>query len=198
MSCHKHSSPPPGLIPAGFAVKLVGNLDGNIRVMDWRQSRITLRTAEGYAELGMHEDARRELLSVPGTFRHKRLYLEKAIEVYRLAGNWQKCRELATQLITVDPMNVGGYVTHAYATRRADSLPEARKILLRAEKLHPREAIIKFNLGCYAAQLGEHENAVTYVKQAVELDDTYLKLAAKDPDLEPVKAQLIVEILLEE
>lgn len=120
------------------------------------------------------------------------------MEVYRLARDWEQCRQLATQLVTVDPMNVQGYVTHAYATRRAVNLPEARKILLRAEKLHPEEAIIKFNLGCYAAQLGEHAAAVTYVKKAVELDESYLKIAAKDPDLEPVKAQLIVEILLEE
>ena len=37
----------------------------------------------------------------------------------------------------------------AYATRRNMSVEAAKTILLDAEKQHPQDATIQFNLGCY-------------------------------------------------
>ena len=42
-----------------------------------------------------------------------------------------------------------------------------------------------FNLGCYHCQLGETEKGWDCVKNAVEIDPEYKKLAVSDPDLEP-------------
>ena len=59
----------------------------------------------------------------------------------------------------------------------------AEKILLQAEELHPKEATIQFNLGCYACLRGDLELARARVAGAIALDRDYLKNAREDPDL---------------
>ena len=74
----------------------------------------------------------------------------------------------------------------AYATRRADSIQGAKRILLNAESRFPKEAIIKYNLACYCCQLGEIENAKDYLKEAFEIDSTWRSQALDDEDLRPL------------
>lgn len=59
-------------------------------------------------------------------------------------------------------------------------------ILLDAEKLHPKHAMIQFNLGCYACQLGNLEEAKSRVAVAISLDGQFRGKALDDPDLEPL------------
>jgi Tfp pilus assembly protein PilF len=75
----------------------------------------------------------------------------------------------------------------AYGVRRAHSLDAAEKILLQAASLHPADATIQFNLGCYACQLGRPEEARRRVERAIALDEKFRELAASDPDLEPLR-----------
>jgi hypothetical protein len=43
-----------------------------------------------------------------------------------------------------------------------------------------------FNLGCYACQVGDLEEAKIRIGRAVELDAKFKLLALDDPDLEPM------------
>lgn len=79
-------------------------------------------------------------------------------------------------------------MTWAYATRRAESLTAAEKILLEAERLHPAEPTIQFNLGCYACQRGALAEARRRVARAIALDKKFIGAAASDPDLEPLRS----------
>ena len=77
----------------------------------------------------------------------------------------------------------------AYAARRADSIPEAQKILLAAIPHHPTNGTIQFNLACYACQLGDLTDARHHLDLAIALDKEFAAAAATDPDLAPLRAQ---------
>jgi Tfp pilus assembly protein PilF len=61
-------------------------------------------------------------------------------------------------------------------------------ILLEAERTHPKEAAIQFNLGCYACQRGDLAEARRRVERALAFDPSFREAAASDPDLAPLRA----------
>jgi hypothetical protein len=58
--------------------------------------------------------------------------------------------------------------------------------LLRASELHHDNAIIEFNLACYASVAGHFEEAKAPLKRAIELDGELRRLAIDDEDLRPL------------
>jgi Flp pilus assembly protein TadD len=74
----------------------------------------------------------------------------------------------------------------AYATRRAESVEKAETILLRAHELHQDNALIEFNLACYASVTGRFEDARVRLRHAIELDREIRRLALDDDDLRPL------------
>jgi Tfp pilus assembly protein PilF len=100
---------------------------------------------------------------------------------------WPALRDLAREFVRRVPTEPAGWVTWAYATRRSESLEAAEKILLEAEQLHPKEATIHFNLGCYACQRGDLVTARQRVDRAIALDKHFAAAAAVDPDLAPLR-----------
>ncbi|MGH8016725.1 MAG: tetratricopeptide repeat protein [Opitutaceae bacterium] len=148
----------------------------------WRLSQI-----RGYLALGMVRHAEKELEDMRP--EHAELTEVKALQVAILQEkkNWPRLRQVAGELVKREPGDAGWWVTLAYATRRAVSLAAARRILLEAEKRHPAEAVIQFNLGCYACQLGDLKEARVRVDRAVELDANFKEARAHDPDLERLR-----------
>jgi uncharacterized protein HemY len=67
------------------------------------------------------------------------------------------------------------------------------EILADAASLHPKDPLIQFNLGCYAAQRGDLSTAQTYVRKAIELDHDMEQLALHDPDLEPLRQAHLID-----
>ena len=48
------------------------------------------------------------------------------------------------------------------------------------------DAMISYNHGCYACQLGDMDNAKKFVGDAIKLDSKYKLMALDDEDLEPL------------
>ena len=108
------------------------------------------------------------------------------IAVYQGLKKWELMRELSKRLAEFQPNDIQWTVSLAYATRRADSIQAAKQILLNAESRFPKKAIIKYNLACYYCQLGEIENAKSYLQKAFEIDSTWRLQALDDEDLRPL------------
>lgn len=142
-----------------------------------------LSYASGYIELGLFEEAEAELAHVPHDHREKSEFLQVRANLFQEQKRWPELAVIAEQLCTRHSQNVGGWIMWAYATRRFLSLKQAEQILLQAEKLHASEATIQFNLGCYACQQGNLEEAKRRVDRAIEIDPQFRELAAQDPDL---------------
>jgi hypothetical protein len=58
----------------------------------------------------------------------------------------------------------------AYSVRRVEGVEKAEAILLRAQAIHPKVAMIAFKLACYASVTGRMEEAKARLRHAIDLD----------------------------
>ena len=66
---------------------------------------------------------------------------------------------VASHLVKVEPENEAWWINIAYSVRRSEGIEQAEAILLRARVIHPKVAMIAFNLACYASVTGRIEDA---------------------------------------
>jgi tetratricopeptide (TPR) repeat protein len=150
--------------------------------MDEQVARQVL-AVQGYVELGLLIDAQEELdsidqdLDVVGMLR---------CDLFSRQSMWQEMSELAERFARRSPENSQWWISWAYAVRRLESVEAAREILVEARKSHPEEAIIIYNLACYASVSENYEEARELLKQAPDLDAVCKEMAMKDDDLEPL------------
>ena len=64
---------------------------------------------------------------------------------------------------------------------------QAEAILLRAQAIHPKVAMIAFNLACYASVTGRMEEAKERLRMAIDLDKDVRILVLDDEDLKPLR-----------
>jgi hypothetical protein len=88
-------------------------------------------------------------------------------------------------LVKVQPENTGWWISLAYAVKRTDCVESAEAILLRAQAIHPKVAMIAFNLACYASVTGRMD-VKTRLRHAIELDKDIRGLGLDDEDLRPL------------
>jgi hypothetical protein len=93
---------------------------------------------------------------------------------------------VASHLVKVDPGTAGCWISLAYSVRRIDGIEKAEAILLRAEAIHPKVAMIAFSLACYASITGRMEEAKVRLRHAIALDKDIRRLALDDEDLKPL------------
>jgi len=145
-----------------------------------------LQAAVGYLELGMMVEANDEIENLAPELKNSSPVLGVRLEIYRAAEKWSLMEVVARELWKRHPDEPVYWNDLAWAVRRADSINAAQKILLDAVERFPGDAMTHFNLGCYACQLGDIEEAKTRVGKAIELDAKFKLLALDDPDLEPM------------
>lgn len=145
-----------------------------------------LSAAEGFLTLGMYEDANAELEEIDPFCKVLPEVLEVRVEIYGRTQKWDLMQVVAKKLADHDLGDAQWLLLLAYATRRAESIEAAKRILLRAVKQHPEEPIIHFNLACYDCQLGNVDSAKEHLKRALKLQPKCREMALDDPDLEPI------------
>jgi tetratricopeptide (TPR) repeat protein len=149
----------------------------------WRLSHV-----QGYLGLGMVHEAAAEFARLSPTERDTTPALTLRIALLQEKQDWPGVRDASIELVRRVPGEAGGWITWAYAVRRAESLLAAEEVLRIAETKHPHEPTIQFNLGCYAAQLGDLAEARRRIDRAIALDNNFRSLAGTDPDLAPLRA----------
>lgn len=147
-----------------------------------------LSHARGYLDLGMLAEAAAELERIPAPENTALEFLEVRLALLQEQKKWPALRDLAREYAFRAPEEPAAWVTWAYATRRADSIPAAQEILLKAIPHHPSNGTIQFNLACYASQLGNLVDARHHLDLAIALDKNFAAAATKDPDLAPLRA----------
>lgn len=145
-----------------------------------------MEAALGYLQLGLYEDANDEIECLTPRERVSPVALMLRAHIYMELKSWGLLREVAVVLVDTIPEDADNWTWLAYATRRTTDVPSAEEIVLRALEIHPEDAMIHYNLACYAAQLGRLEEAGARLKQAVHLNPEIRLMALDDPDLEPI------------
>jgi tetratricopeptide (TPR) repeat protein len=152
-------------------------------------SKLHLSYASGYLQLGMLREAAAELARIDRDLAGLPEVLRLKVDFFTIREDWHTVRRYTSQLVKLEPADVQAWVTLGYSTRRSVSIRAARRILLRAAALHPEEPVLKFNLACYAAQLGKLPEASLFLTTALALDPRYQELALADPDLAPLREE---------
>jgi Flp pilus assembly protein TadD len=76
------------------------------------------------------------------------------VVLYIAAKKWGMAAVVASHLVKVEPENEAWWINLAYSVRRSEGIEQAEAILLRAQVIHPKVAMIAFNLACYASVTG--------------------------------------------
>ena len=150
---------------------------------DWQRHVLA---SSGYLELGMLDDAAMVLEEIAPEDKTRNEVLGARVGIYMAAKKWNMAAAVASHLVKVDPGTAGWWISLAYALRRTESVEKAEAILLRAQGIHPKVAMIAFNLACYASVTGRMEDAKDCLRHAIELDTDIRELALDDEDLRPL------------
>jgi Flp pilus assembly protein TadD len=170
----------------GLAAALPGQLEDRARRLNLScvaDPKWHLSHARGYLGLGMVAEAAAELDQLPAAAARETEALALRALVLQEREQWPALAEAARELAARQPAEAGWWIAWAYATRRSRSLAAAEVILLEAERTHPEEATVQFNLGCYACLRGDLAEARRRVDRAIALDQSFRAAAATDPDL---------------
>jgi lipopolysaccharide biosynthesis regulator YciM len=150
---------------------------------DWQRHVLA---SSGYLELGMFDDAALVLEEIAPEDKNRNEVLGARVGIYMAARKWDIAAAVASHLGKVEPQTAGWWISFAYAVRRTESVEKAEAILLQAQVIHPKVAMIAFSLACYVSGTGRMEEAKERLRHAIELDKDIRGLALDDEDLKPL------------
>ncbi len=149
-----------------------------------------LNAAIGWLGLGRRDDAKAELEMISAPNQRHPDVLEARWGIYAEERQWEAAVDVARKLLQRAPHRVSGWLHHAYALRRAPEggLEKALAALKPAVEKFPKEALIPFNLSCYACQMQRFDEARVWLKRALEVGgkEQIKQQALADPDLKPL------------
>lgn len=153
-----------------------------------------LSAIQGWIELGNPAEAEAELQLLSPDAREHPDVLEVEFALHAHRADWPRALHTAQRLVAVAPERASGWLHRAYAVRRTPGggLQAAWDALLPAAGKFPREPVIPYNLSCYAAQLGQLDEAWAWLQRATRLADkeSIRRMAEADDDLLPLRHRL--------
>jgi tetratricopeptide (TPR) repeat protein len=151
-----------------------------------------LNAAEGWLGLGNHLEANAELENVTAAFRSHPAVLELRWHIYAKAKKWDACVDVASAVVKMAPDLVNGWIHRSFALHALKRTQEASDLLLAAADRFPKAWLVRYNLACYACQLGNNEEAWDWLEEAFDLGEcNQVKIMAlDDPDLEQFWAEI--------
>jgi predicted Zn-dependent protease len=147
-----------------------------------------LQAAEGWLELGSHQEALKELDQITSASLAHPFVLELRWKILAANKDWDAAVETASALARRLPEHALGWIHWAYSLHELKRTREARDVLSPMADKFPDEFLIRYNLACYACQLGNFDETRQRLKEAIKIAGakTILKMAADDPDLKPL------------
>ncbi len=147
------------------------------------QEEKTLEVAQGYHDLGMVEDAWKELLSLSS--RCRGTFQALNIEAMLLIGEarYEDALAVARRMCRRAPKQPSGYIHTAFCMHELGQTQEALDILLTGPRTLEEEPVYFYNMSCYQAKLGQIEKADELLRKAMKMDEKFAKMAKQDPDL---------------
>ena len=149
-----------------------------------------ISAAQGYLELGLVDEARRELKPLSASLSQRSDVIELHLLCLMAEQRWDEAVSFAENLIRSEPKEPGGYIHAAYCLHELGRTSEALQILIKGPKSLRTKSVFYYNAGCYNARLGQVEEALKLLQRSFEMDHSLRLLARKDPDLARLHSQL--------
>ncbi|MEQ8849214.1 tetratricopeptide repeat protein [Botrimarina sp.] len=154
------------------------------------------REAEGYLELGMHDQALRSLQ------RRGKLVHGDGHACYLMGECLREMRRYHEAIyplrrsVELDPKPCESWLALGWCYKRTGRLDEAIRALQRAGDFAPDQALVQYNLACYHSLAGERMAALRRLKRALDLDRSLAALVADEPDFDAMRADPALRMLL--
>jgi tetratricopeptide (TPR) repeat protein len=146
-----------------------------------------LQAAEGWMELGNHLEADKELEKITASLRAHPDVLEMRWHVYAHEKKWEACVDIASTLVKLLPESSDAWIHRSFSLHELKRTQEAFDNLLPVAEKFPHVWTIPYNLACYCAQLGRLDEAQSWFKKAMVIDENTVKRSGiDDPDLQPL------------
>lgn len=115
--------------------------------------------------------------------------MELQWQVHAKAKRWENAVETAQAITKKHPKAPFGWIHLAYALHELRRTQEAYDSLTAILDRFPNEWLMRYNMACYAVQLGNLDEGTTWLERARNAGDRneIEKLFATDPDLEPLR-----------
>jgi predicted Zn-dependent protease len=149
-----------------------------------------IQAAQGYTELGMHEDALIELESLIPAVRNRPDVLELRILILMHARKWGEALAASRDLCELRPDVTIGYIHAAFCLHELRRSGEAKSVLLSGPAALLDEPTYHYNLACYECVLGNLESALAHLETSFAIDKKFRAFAKTDPDLKALRSQL--------
>lgn len=148
--------------------------------------------ADGYLGLEMYDQAAMELARMTDEDRIRPEVVGFCVFLHSGARRWAEAADAAREMTGRQPEEVQWWISHAYAVRRARCIEEAEQILLEARSRHPGEAMVWYNLACYAAVTGRRAEALELIGEALRREPACRAMALEDQDLQTIWKEIAV------
>jgi predicted Zn-dependent protease len=149
-----------------------------------------LRTACGYAELGMDRESMAELNAIPRALQNQPEVLQLRLHHLMMRKSWRRALTMSRKLCRVAPDNGAGFLHAAFCLNQLGRTAAALEMLRQGPAALRHEPIYYYNLGCYEALLGLAREAQRHLEISFQMDGAFREIARKDPDLKAVHAFL--------
>ncbi|MCB1234138.1 MAG: hypothetical protein KDM91_03620 [Verrucomicrobiae bacterium] len=145
--------------------------------------RHRIEASQGYFELGMVEDALRELDAGSAAERAHPETLHLRIQILLSCRRWDEALDQSRQLCDLVPDSTAGYIHQAYCLHELGRTRDARETLIGGPDSLREEPVFFYNLGCYEARLGQRDAARAWLLRSFEMEPDLRHQAKGDPDL---------------
>ena len=151
-----------------------------------------LKAAEGWLELGDVLEASEELENITPQMKAHPDVLCLRWEVYAKAKKWELAAEVARGISNIVPDSPYGWIHWAFSLHELKRTKEAYEIVNSVVARFPDEVMMRYNLACYACQMGNLKEAMQWLEKAIDLagKKDIRMMALDDPDLEPLWLQI--------
>jgi predicted Zn-dependent protease len=145
--------------------------------------------AQGWLGLNNPREAQTELDKISVRQQARFEIMELQWQIHAKAKRWENSIETARAITSKHPKVAFGWIHLAYALHELRRTQEAYASLLPVLDKFPKEWLMRYNMACYAVQLGNLDEGKTWLERAREIGakDEITDLIATDPDLEPLR-----------
>lgn len=146
-----------------------------------------MAAAQGYSELGMHEDAVAELDAIDPENAARPDVLEARLLVLMHAGRWKEALAASRKICKACPEEAAGFIHAAFCLHALGRTQDARSTLVEGPPSLLKDPTYHYNLACYEAKLGNYPEAHAHLETSFAMDRKFREFARGDADLEPIR-----------
>jgi tetratricopeptide (TPR) repeat protein len=143
----------------------------------------TLQAALGYYELGMADDALRELNELQGDGRVDTSALELRALVLQRLGKWREAAEAYAALAESPGASVDTYIACGCCFYEVGDYAACREALLRAPPAARDHGLWNFHLACYEALLENWDEARRLIRKSLVLEPRLRGMARRNENM---------------